>query len=57
MQKVKMIIDEEEVIIENVYKVEIDMCFDMFENKIIIHTKDGKKKFKQYQINHMTIEG
>lgn len=56
MQKVIIQKDESNIVIENVSKVEIDMVFDMFSNEIKITSKDGTQKFKQYEINSMTIE-
>lgn len=56
MQKVTIDTEDERIIIDNVSKVDMDMAFDMFENKIVIYSKGKKRTFKQYEIIHMLIE-
>ena len=56
MQRVTVITEEKEIVIEHVIKTEIDIAFDMFENEIKISTENKIHKFKEYQILKITIE-
>lgn len=56
MQRVTIDTDDGRIVIDNVSKVDIDMAFDMFENKIVIYSENGKRTLKQYEIIHILIE-
>ena len=56
MQRVTVITEEKEIVIEHVIKTEIDIAFDMFENEIKISTENNIHKFKEYQILKIIIE-
>lgn len=56
MQRVIINTEDERIVIENVSKVEANLAFDMFENKIVIHMGRKKRTFKQYQIINMVVE-